>query len=310
VVLEIAVAAVSGLVVWWATVSPHAVSPWLLHAGVDEAVARAIAAAVVLSLAYLLVVSSFIDLEHTIIPDEITKPFQAAAPWLALGTGVGLSHHQVFDPSEWLIRFDTFRNAVMTPAYFSTIFVSSVAFVLAGLLASLPLARWVYSSFCPPEQRWGEADHRGFRIGVLWFVAVTVPPSLGVLALVYFQPGGPHGWWLACAAQGANAVLGSLLGWLSLYVVGLIGTMAFRRNAMGFGDVKFLAPIGAFLGPIGVLYAFFGAAIVGTVVGLPMRLLHKQREIPFGPWLAVGALIALLYGPELHRLFLGRMLGH
>ncbi len=308
-ILELVVAAVSGTVVWWASVSPYAVSPWLLQAGVDEPIARAIAGAVVLSLAYLLVVSSFIDLEHTIIPDEITKPFQAAAPWLAVGTGVGMSHHNLFNPQDWLVHLDVFRNAVMTPSHFITIFAVSVAVALGLLLASLPLARWVYSSFCPPEQRWGELDHRGFRIGVLWYIAVTVPPTLAVLALVYFQPGGPNGWWIMCASQGAMAIYGSLIGWLSLYCVGLLGTMAFRRNAMGFGDVKFLAPVGAFLGPIGVLYAFFGAAIVGTLVGLPMRLLHKQREIPFGPWLAVGAVLALLYGPELHRLLLGRMAG-
>jgi len=70
---------------------------------------------------------------------------------------------------------------------------------------------------------------------------------------------------------------------------------------MGFGDVKFLAPIGAFLGPVGVLYAFFFAAMVGTVVGLPMRLLASRREIPFGPWLAVGAVLALIWGPTLHQ---------
>ena len=84
-------------------------------------------------------------------------------------------------------------------------------------------------------------------------------------------------------------------------MVGLLGTIAFRRNALGFGDVKFLAPMGAFLGPIGIAYAFFFAAIVGTIVGLPMRLLASKREIPFGPWLAAGSILALIWAPDLHQ---------
>ena len=92
-----------------------------------------------------------------------------------------------------------------------------------------------------------------------------------------------------------------MAGWLSLYLVGLLGTLAFKRNAMGFGDVKFLAPIGAFLGPIGVVYAFFAAALVGTIISVPMRLLKESREIPFGPYLAIGSLMVLYGGPRLHH---------
>ncbi len=112
----------------------------------------------------------------------------------------------------------------------------------------------------------------------------------------------PSDWWAPLAVQGALAVLGLIAGWMSLYLVGLIGTVVFARNAMGFGDVKFLAPIGAFLGPVGVLYAFFVAAILGTVLGLPMRLLASKREIPFGPYLALGAVVVMFFGTDLHRL--------
>jgi prepilin signal peptidase PulO-like enzyme (type II secretory pathway) len=83
--------------------------------------------------------------------------------------------------------------------------------------------------------------------------------------------------------------------------------MVFRRNAMGFGDVKFLAPIGCVVGPVGVIYVFFVAAVIGSVVGLPLRLLRSRREIPFGPYLAVGALVVLGWGPQLHQ-FVGRLL--
>ena len=300
--LEVSVGALSALVMWWAFNDPGAPAPWLLSLGVADGIARAISAVVILALAYLLVVASFIDLEHTIIPDELTKPFQLAAPLLALGSGSVLGHRLLLDPAAWLLQRNILGDATATTSSFVWIVVSVVGGVLLVLALSLPLAKVIYSRFCPPEQRWSEADHRGFRLGVLWFMGATTVSTLLVLMLVWWQPGGEvGGWWRQCAGHGTLALFGSLVGWLSLYLVGLIGTIAFRRNAMGFGDVKFLAPIGAFLGPIGVLYAFFFAAMVGTVVGLPMRLLASRREIPFGPWLAVGAVLALLWGPTLHH---------
>jgi leader peptidase (prepilin peptidase)/N-methyltransferase len=299
-ILELLVAVLTAVVVWWAFNDAAAPSPWLLALGVSEGIARAIAAAVLLALVYLLVVASFIDLEHTIIPDELTKPFQVAAPFLALGTGAVLGHREFFDPGSWLVRLNVYQEIIPT----TQVFAWRLSLVMVGILAllalSLPLARLIYSRFCPSDQRWSEADHRGFRIGVWWFMAASVLPFAGLLVLLWLQPGS-DGWWRILAGHGALALFGSLTGWMSLYLVGLLGTIAFRRNAMGFGDVKFLAPIGAFLGPVGVLYAFFGAALVGTLVGLPMRLLARRREIPFGPWLAVGAVLALAWGPDLHH---------
>jgi len=132
---------------------------------------------------------------------------------------------------------------------------------------------------------------------VLWFAASTVLTSIVLVVLVVLgQP-----LTLSLAGSLGQALLGSLAGWWSLYAVGLLGTMAFRRNAMGFGDVKFLAPIGAFLGPVGVIYAFLGAATAGAVVGLPMYVLTKRSQIPFGPYLALGSVLALVFGPQVHH---------
>ncbi|HEX3132307.1 MAG TPA: prepilin peptidase [Planctomycetota bacterium] len=165
--LEVLVGAISALVMWWAFNDPVAPAPWLLSLGVAEGVARALAGAVILSLAYLLVVSSFIDLEHTIIPDELTKPFQLAAPLLALGTGSVLGHRLLFDPTKWLVQRNILGDAAPTTAFFVWNVIAVVGGVLLLLAASLPVAKAIYSRFCPPEQRWGEADHRGFRVGVL-----------------------------------------------------------------------------------------------------------------------------------------------
>jgi leader peptidase (prepilin peptidase)/N-methyltransferase len=74
------------------------------------------------------------------------------------------------------------------------------------------------------------------------------------------------------------------------------------REAMGFGDVKFLACIGAFLGWKGVLFTLFAGSITGAVIGLLMMAVTGGRSggrIPFGPYLALGALLWVFFGPEL-----------
>jgi leader peptidase (prepilin peptidase)/N-methyltransferase len=65
---------------------------------------------------------------------------------------------------------------------------------------------------------------------------------------------------------------------------------------MGFGDVKLLAMIGAFLGPVGVIQTLLAAATIGLVFGLFWALARRSMASPFGfgPMLAAGALLALL----------------
>ncbi len=84
------------------------------------------------------------------------------------------------------------------------------------------------------------------------------------------------------------------------------------REAMGFGDVKFLACIGAFLGWKGVLFSLFTGSIAGAVIGVAMLVATKGRSggrIPFGPYLALGALLWVVAGPELIDLYLGLISG-
>ncbi|MBA3710325.1 MAG: prepilin peptidase [Planctomycetes bacterium] len=298
--IELLVGAVTAAVAWLAFAPSHPWSAlWADGAGLAWPWPQSIACASVLVLAYFLIVSVFTDLDHMIIPDELTKSMQVAAPFLAALTGANLAFGWL--PIDLLMRIDGAGSRIATVGPFLTIAALSLVF----LLASLPIAHRVYDRFCTGPMAWRKEDHQGFRAGVLWFVGAMVPPIVVVPMLIAW--GDP---WLQAVGVGlAQAVLGSLAGWLSLYVVGLLGTAAFKRNAMGFGDVKFLAPIGCFLGPVGVLYAFFAAAIVGTVVGIPMRLFHSKREIPFGPYLAIGAAIVLIWGVPLHHWLVGLVFG-
>jgi len=112
-----------------------------------------------------------------------------------------------------------------------------------------------------------------------------------------WTPGEPH------LAALAGAVAGMILGSGSVYAVGVMGKIVFRRRikaageevAMGFGDVKFMAMVGAVLGWRGVLLTFLIACLCGSVFGIGKLIVKRQMGyVPFGPFLAFGALTLLL----------------
>ena len=99
------------------------------------------------------------------------------------------------------------------------------------------------------------------------------------------------------------AAIGAVSGFGLFYLIAFLS-----RGGMGGGDVKLIAMIGAFLGWQAVLLTTFLAATVGGLVGLVMMAaLGKGRKyaVPFGPFLAGGALVCMLWGPELIDWYLG-----
>lgn len=83
-----------------------------------------------------------------------------------------------------------------------------------------------------------------------------------------------------------------------------------HREGMGLGDVKLLAMIGGLLGWQATLFSLFAGAVVGSAYGLATLLVKKSRqfdlEIPFGPFLAFGAVLYMFAGPRLIALWLDR----
>jgi leader peptidase (prepilin peptidase) / N-methyltransferase len=107
-----------------------------------------------------------------------------------------------------------------------------------------------------------------------------------------------------------SSILGLLLGGASIYAVAWIGTIAFRKKlkeigeetAMGGGDIKYLAMIGAFLGLKGVILVFFLAPFFGSIVGIIEKLRRKADIIPYGPYLSIAALVVMLWGDAIVRM--------
>jgi leader peptidase (prepilin peptidase)/N-methyltransferase len=166
----------------------------------------------VMALCSSLVVITFIDLDHQIIPDVITFP----------GMVIGL---------------------VVAPFFMTT---------LAG---SLPFG---LGSFLPPIGQYG----------------------------VSFL----------------NAFIGLLLGGAPLYLIGLLWEKLRKVEAMGGGDVKYMAMVGSFLGWKGAFLIIMIGAITGSIVGVALILLKKHQAdkvIPFGPFLAFGTLLTMFMGSEI-----------
>ena len=99
-----------------------------------------------------------------------------------------------------------------------------------------------------------------------------------------FQEAGPSGrsLFVALAGMAVGAGLLQLVAW--------VGKKVYGRDAMGMGDVKLMAFMGALLGPGGVLLALAVAVMLGAFIGILATVFTKDPMIPFGPFLAVGSL--------------------
>ena len=91
----------------------------------------------------------------------------------------------------------------------------------------------------------------------------------------------------------AGVLLGYLVGGGIVWMVRILGSLAFNKEAMGLGDVHLLAAVGACLGWIDAVGAFFAAVVVGAVWGVLGSVLGGsfRRMLPFGPFLVLGTLM-------------------
>ncbi|TAL17553.1 prepilin peptidase [bacterium] len=107
------------------------------------------------------------------------------------------------------------------------------------------------------------------------------------------------------------SLLGIAAGGGILLAVSLAYLYIMKKEGMGMGDVKLLAAIGAFLGWQGVLFTIFTSSIAGSFIGiivLKMKGEGSDYEIPYGPFLALGATAYLFWGTRLIDWYLGKVL--
>ena len=110
-----------------------------------------------------------------------------------------------------------------------------------------------------------------------------------------------------------HSLSGLAFGFGLLWLIRWLGTKAFKREAMGMGDVFLMGAIGALFGPVAVLVTLILSSLFGSVVGVTAMLFSKGKlgkfaEIPYGPYICLGCLVWMFYGPELITWYL-RLLG-
>jgi leader peptidase (prepilin peptidase)/N-methyltransferase len=101
-------------------------------------------------------------------------------------------------------------------------------------------------------------------------------------------------------------VLGAFFGFSLLYSIYIIFKFFTGKEGMGHGDFKLLAMLGAFLGYTYLAQIVFIASALGTLVGVFLLLAKKHslgKPMPFGPYLAIGGWVALLYGQQLNHYY-------
>jgi leader peptidase (prepilin peptidase)/N-methyltransferase len=105
-----------------------------------------------------------------------------------------------------------------------------------------------------------------------------------------------------------NSALGAIVGGAIFYLAAVLGETLFKKESMGGGDIKLAMLLGAFLGWKNVILVFFLSAFFGTLIGGAALFFSKQvkdtRTIPFGPFLALGAVIAIFLGDAIISAYL------
>lgn len=151
-----------------------------------------------------------------------------------------------------------------------------------------------------------------FHTSVLVLVTVTdfehrlipnraILPSIGVAAVtspLWFGPG----WYLA--------LIGGLIGYVFFWLATILGGKAFGRGAMGGGDVKLAAYVGLITGFPGIITALVVTILAGGIISfilLLVRVVNLRSGIPYGPFIALGGFVAIVWGQQIvTRFFFGR----
>ena len=105
-----------------------------------------------------------------------------------------------------------------------------------------------------------------------------------------------------------NSALGALVGGGIILIIAWVGSIIFKKEAMGGGDIKLAAMIGAFLGwrytIISLFWGFFLGALTGIIL-IMTKIKKREDAIPFGPFIALGSIITLLWGEKILSWYLG-----
>ena len=102
----------------------------------------------------------------------------------------------------------------------------------------------------------------------------------------------------------AWSAAGLAFGFFFPWAMGWVFSKLFKKDALGFGDVKLMGAVGAFFGPTAVLFVLIVSSIVGSVVGIALIIRGRAKlggftAVPYGPFIAAAVLVWMFWGPGL-----------
>ena len=121
---------------------------------------------------------------------------------------------------------------------------------------------------------------------------------------------GPFEGWPIWAASLGGAVIGALACGVSLWFIGWIWERLRGVEAMGLGDVKMMFMVGAYLGWRLTIFTIFVGVLTGSIIGVVLMARQRERNmqmlLPFGIFLGLGAIAALLFGSQIVGWYAGQ----
>lgn len=287
----------------------------------------------------MLIAGSFIDFEHYLIPDELTWGLAAAGLFFSfvvpplMTSGAGARATYGFIPMDPNPLNYTFNERIQALGF--SVFGAAVGFITVRAIleaGKLMFGRRRLKPESPQPFHWVRyGDDAKLKIG-----------DKNILNLYPETPAGEPDQWSNLFERVSDRMIfdcerleinGEVFenvkpkfSWERLYLAmpdksirewkldeldeikGVLREVVIPREAMGHGDVKLMAGIGAFLGWEAVYFSIFAASIVGCLVTLTLIALRKRefsKLIPFGPYLALGALLWTFFGWDLLNWYMG-----
>jgi leader peptidase (prepilin peptidase)/N-methyltransferase len=205
------------------------------------------------------------------------------------------------EPISWRYPLVELTNALIYVGIVSEFWLGGEAFMMMALCSSLIVITIIdYDHMIIPDKITLPGMLVGLTLAPFFMSPLGDPLPFNLEALI--PHAGPY------LTGFLNSLIGLILGGGLLLSIGWAWEKLRHIEAMGGGDVKLMGMVGSFLGWKGALLTIMLGALTGSVIGVLLIVLkrHKlEKLIPFGPFLAAGALASAFYGPDIVLWYIG-----
>lgn len=178
----------------------------------------------------------------------------------------------------------------ISPRYFIVELITAITFLVLYVNFGISFRFWIYSLVT-------------FSLIIISFIDLefqVIPDTIsigGIFLGIAFSIILPRLHYVSTwKASLLDSFLGVFVGGGLLYLTGILGKLAFKKDSMGGGDVKLLAMLGAFLGWKLAIFIFFLAPFFGAPVGIYSKFIKKEDLIPYGPFISLASFFVMIFG--------------